>query len=91
MDTTKKQRSKGKIIIVPPTGIGKNERTICIISHLQGIPEDEIRIDLERTQLIISAPIQNKKVLQKITVPEGSQIIKKKFDNGILEIVLDRP
>jgi HSP20 family molecular chaperone IbpA len=91
MGTTKRLRKEKKIVIVPPTGISENGRSICIISQLHGIPEEDIRIDLEKTQLIISALVRTEKVMRKITVPDGSQISKKKFRDGILEIILERP
>ena len=91
MSTTKRLRKSKKTVIVPPTGISENGRSICIISQLHGIPEEDIRIDLERTQLIISALVRTEKVMRKITVPDGSQISKKKFRDGILEIILERP
>ena len=91
MSSTKKQSNDEKNIVIPPTGISENGRSICIVSHLHGIPEEDIRIDLEKTQLIISAVIRTGKVLQKVTIPEGSRISKKKFRDGILEIILERP
>jgi|WetSurMetagenome_2_1015567.scaffolds.fasta_scaffold08803_4 HSP20 family molecular chaperone IbpA len=96
MAPAKKQRKDEKTIIVPPTGISESGRLICIISQIHGIPEEEIRIDLEKTQLVISTSnksTSNKKtaILQTIAVPEGSRISKKKFRDGILEIILERP
>jgi HSP20 family molecular chaperone IbpA len=91
MGTTRRQRKDKKTVIVPITGISENGRSICIISQLHGIPEEDIRIDLEKTQLIISALVRTEKVMRKITVPDGSQISKKKFRDGILEIILERP
>lgn len=87
----KKERKDKKIMIVPPTGISENGRSICIISQLHGIPEEDIRIDLEKTQLIISALLRTETVMRKITVPAGSRISRKKFRDGILEIILERP
>ena len=91
MAPAKKQRKDEKTIIVPPTGISESGRLICIISQIHGIPEEEIRIDLEKTQLVISTSNKKTAVLQTITVPEGSRISKKKFRDGILEIILERP
>jgi HSP20 family molecular chaperone IbpA len=88
----KKQRKKNKkTIIVPPTGVTENGKSICITSQLPDIPEEKIRIDLERTRLIISASKQNEKVMREIIVPDGSRISEKKFKDGVLEIILDRP
>jgi HSP20 family molecular chaperone IbpA len=91
MSTTKKHPADDTSLIIPPTGISENDHTICIVSHLHGIPEEDIRIDLEKTRLTISAVIRTGKVLQKVTIPEGSRISKKKFRDGILEIILEKP
>jgi HSP20 family molecular chaperone IbpA len=91
MSTTRKQRKDTKPVIVPPTGISEDGSSILIVSQLHGIPEEDIRIDLEKTQLIISALMRTETVMRKITVPEGSRISRKKFRDGILEIVLERP
>jgi len=91
MDTTKKQRRNKKTVIVPPTEISKSGKSICIKSHLHDIPEEKIRVDLDETQLIISASKDNAVVMRKIKVPAGSWISKKKFYGGILEIILDLP
>jgi HSP20 family molecular chaperone IbpA len=88
---TRKKREDEKKIIVPPTGISESGKSICIVSQLHGIPEEDIRIDLEKTHLVISALIRTEKVMQKIIVPEGSRISKKKFSDGILEIIVEHP
>jgi HSP20 family molecular chaperone IbpA len=80
-----------KAVIAPLTDVTETGESICVTCQLQGIPEEEIRIDLERSQLTLYASKQNETYLQKITVPEGSRIIKKKFRDGILEIMLKRP
>jgi len=89
-ERTKKKNGE-KTIISPPTGISQSGRSIYIISQLHGIPEENIRIDLEKKQLIISASKPDAMVMRKISVPEGSRISKKKFHNGILEIILEMP
>jgi HSP20 family molecular chaperone IbpA len=91
MAPAKKQRKDKKTLIVPQTGISESGSLICIISQIHGIPEEEIRIDLEKTQLVISTSNEKTAILQTITVPEGSRISKKKFRDGILEIILERP
>lgn len=89
-ERTKKKKER-KTIINPPTGISENGRSILIISHLHGIPEENIRIDLENKQLMISAQKPDAMVMRKITVPKGSRIRRKKFSDGILEIILEKP
>ncbi len=91
MHMTKKKKNEKKNIIIPPTGVSENGRSIVIISQLHGILEEDIRIDLEKTFLTISAVKSGVTVNGKIPVPSGSRISKKKFHNGILEIILERP
>ena len=91
MASTKIQKKYEKTKIVPPTGISESGRLIRVVSQVHGIPEEEIRIDLEKTQLVISTSNEKTAILKTITVPEGSRISKKKFRDGILEIILERP
>jgi HSP20 family molecular chaperone IbpA len=91
MASAKIQRKDEKTIIVPPTSLSQSGRLICIICQLHGVPEEEIRIDLEKTQLVISSSNEKTAILQTISVPEGSRISKKKFRDGILEIILEPP
>ena len=91
MGTTRKLRKEDPSITSPPTGVSERGRRICVIIHLHGISEEKIRIDLERTQLIVSASQNSGMVVRKVTVPEGSRISGKKFRDGILEITLERP
>jgi HSP20 family molecular chaperone IbpA len=91
MGDIKKHKTGDKIIVVPPDNVSEGERSICIICQMQGVPEEEIRVDLEGTQLIISTPVKNATVMRKIVVPEGSTISKKKVRDGVLELILKRP
>jgi HSP20 family molecular chaperone IbpA len=90
METTGKQPKDEKNLIIIPAGVSENGRSTCIICQLHGIPEEDNRIDLEKTRLAITAPQGTGRVIRKITVPDGPWISKKKFHGGILEIVLDR-
>jgi len=91
MGKRERPRRDNQTLIVPPTGVSENGRSICIVSLLHGIPEENIRIDLEKNQLIISAQDRAERVMRKVTVPEDSRISKKRFRDGILEITLERP
>jgi HSP20 family molecular chaperone IbpA len=88
MDITDQQIDE-KIIVTPLTEVTETGGSICVTCHLQGIPEEEIRIDLEKGQLTLYASKQNEMYLRKITVPEGSRITRKKFHDGILELTLE--
>jgi HSP20 family molecular chaperone IbpA len=91
MTAKRRSRKEAPAIAAPPTGISESGRSICIIMHLHGIPEEEVRIDLEEAQLIVSAAEPKRLFRQKITVPPGSRISRKKFRDGILELTLERP
>jgi len=90
MDITNRQDDE-KTVIAPPTDVTGTGGCIRVTCHLQGICEEEIRIDLEKSQLTLHASKQNETFLRKITVPEGSRIINKKFRDGILELTLETP
>ncbi|MGB9177482.1 MAG: Hsp20/alpha crystallin family protein [Methanoregula sp.] len=91
MGTVKKQKKVEQNTIVPSTGVSETGISFKIICQLPGISEDAIRIDLEGTHLTISVSNQNPTVVQKVTVPEDSYLCKKKFRDGVLEIVLEQP
>ena len=91
MGKAKKQKKDETISIVPSTGVSETGISFKIICQVPGISEEAIRIDLEGTQLIISTSNQHTTVVHKITVPEDSYICKKKFRDGVLEIILERP
>ena len=91
MTTSTRKPKKKKTIFAPPTGISENGGSICIISLLYGIPEEDIRIELEKRQLVISALMPDAIVKREILVPEGSRIVKRKLRDGILEIILETP
>jgi HSP20 family molecular chaperone IbpA len=91
MGTADKKKKGENYTIVSSTGISETGISFKIICQLPGISEEEIRIDREGTQLIISTSHQNPTLVQKITVPADSTISKKKFRDGTLEIILERP
>ncbi len=91
MTSPEKPQKRQKNTIVPPAQVTKIENSIRIICQLHGIPEEKIRIDLEKTRLTISVPKENERVMKKITVPAGSRISTKKFHDGILELILEQP
>lgn len=84
------QQDDEKSVVAPLTDVTETGGSICVTCHLPGIPEEEIRIDLEKGQLTLYALKQNETYMRKIKVPEGSRIINKKFRDGILELTLER-
>eukprot|EP00825_Cyclidium_porcatum_P007935 TRINITY_DN13983_c0_g1_i1.p2 TRINITY_DN13983_c0_g1~~TRINITY_DN13983_c0_g1_i1.p2 ORF type:complete len:237 (-),score=4.77 TRINITY_DN13983_c0_g1_i1:65-775(-) len=84
-------QDNGKTVFAPPTEVTDNGGFLYVTCQLHGIPEEEIRIDLEKGQLTLYASKQNETYLRKVTVPEGSTIARKKFHDGVLEITLEHP
>jgi HSP20 family molecular chaperone IbpA len=91
MGTVNKKKKVEKYNIVPSTGISETGISFKIICQLPGISEEEIKIDREGTQLVISTSDRNATLVQSITVPADSYIRQKKFRDGTLEIILERP
>ncbi len=75
----------------PPIRKRDDGRTIHICIDLPGITEEQIRIDLEKTMFTVSVSEETKTRKKVIRVPDGTRFFKKKFSDGILEIVLERP
>lgn len=66
-------------------------RTIHVIVPLNGIAEEQVRFDLEKTKLTLTI-IQGEEIVKKtVQVPRGMRFFKKKFHDGILEIILEKP
>jgi len=91
MKGTKKPQKKKKPVIDPPAGISKNGKDTCVVCQLPGVPEESIRIYLDRTRLVISASGKDGDIIKKIEVPEGSRISSKKYRDCILELILEEP
>jgi len=91
MSTLHKKKNIEKYTIVLSTGISETGISFKIICQLPEITEEEIRIDREDTQLVITTSDRNATLIQNITVPAESYIRKKKFRDGTLEIILERP
>jgi HSP20 family molecular chaperone IbpA len=69
MKRPKKPWKTVKPIIVPPVGISKNGKLICVLCHLHGVLEENIKIDLDRTRLVISASKEEGDIKKKNHCP----------------------
>ena len=65
-------------------------RMVHISIPLPGVTEEQIRIDLENTTVTLSITTDHQIVKKAIRLPYGTRFFKKKFHDGILEIVLER-
>ena len=66
-------------------------RTIHVTVPLDGIAEEQIRFDLEKTTLTLSFTRDSEVVKKTLRVPGGTRFFKKKIHDGILEIILEKP
>jgi HSP20 family molecular chaperone IbpA len=79
----------------PPIRKTDEGRYIHISIDLPKIAEEQIRIDLEPATVIVSiydaGDTENGNTCKKsISVPRGVRVFKKKFSNGVLEIILEK-
>jgi len=76
--------------IEPVTDLQDQGTILRVIVELPGLPEEKIKIDLEKTILAIHASdgaIRYKKV---IGLPCEVRLSRKRFFNGTLELVLEK-
>jgi HSP20 family molecular chaperone IbpA len=66
------------------------DRTIHVTIPLDGIAEEQIRFDLEKTTLTLSVTRDSEVVKKTLRVPGGTRFFKKKIHDGILEIILEK-
>lgn len=68
------------------TGDGKQ---ITVIISIPDVNEEDIRIDLEKTMLTVSFPLDGKRVRKAIRVPQGMHLLRKQFSTRVLKIMLE--
>jgi HSP20 family molecular chaperone IbpA len=69
----------------------EEDRTIHVTITLDGIAEEQIRFDLEKTTLTLCVTRDSDVVKKTLRVPGGTRFFKKKIHDGILEIILEKP
>ena len=84
-----------KIPVHKPEGIRINladEGDYFLVTvELPGIEEERIRIDLEKTVLIVSwSDSHSDRFREELVLPQKGMFMRKKFNNGILQIVLEK-
>lgn len=86
------ENNKPIISIEPVTTILEDEKFFRILAELPDIEEEKIRIDLENhpTLITIMASDTTKKFTKEITLPCEIRFCKKRFSNGVLEIILEK-
>ncbi|HXW98432.1 MAG TPA: Hsp20/alpha crystallin family protein [Methanomicrobiales archaeon] len=59
-----------------------------VVGELHGVPEGDIRLDLEARTLVIS--LKGSGFRRKVSLPWEARLGNKRFRKGILEITLER-
>nr|WP_319376244.1 Hsp20/alpha crystallin family protein [uncultured Methanoregula sp.] len=90
-----RKQQKDPTAFDPPIRQTDEGRYIHISIELPKIAEEQIRIDLEPATVIVSlydtGDNDNGNTCKKsIRVPRGVRVFKKKFSNGVLEIILEK-
>jgi HSP20 family molecular chaperone IbpA len=76
--------------IEPLTDVFDEDSRLRIVAEMPGIPEEKIKITHRGSKLSIFASDAGKKYKKEIAVPWKGTIVKKRYQNGILEIILER-
>ena len=76
----------------PSTTLIDEEMFLRILTILPDIDEEKIRIDLENTASLvtITASGTNVKYQKRIIIPCDVRFLKKRFSDGVLEIILEK-
>ena len=75
----------------PPVRMTDDGRHIHVSIDLPGIAEEQIRIDLEKTTCTVCISDMEKTIKKAIQVPQGARFFQKRFSDGVLDIVLEKP
>jgi HSP20 family molecular chaperone IbpA len=76
--------------IEPVTTVLEEEKILRIRSELPGIAEEKIRIYLDRNSVTIWASDAANQYKKVISLPFDVKFSKKRFSDGVLELVLDK-
>jgi HSP20 family molecular chaperone IbpA len=90
MAAAKREHDPVKKTIEPVVTLSDEGNCILVTAELPEIREEMIRIDLERSTLIISASDNGRLYKKEIPLPVRIRFGTKKFRNGILELFLEK-
>jgi HSP20 family protein len=83
--------NNGKPEIIEPATILTDEgKFIHVVTELPGIAEEKIRIDMEKTRVIIGASDNKKQYKKEIILPSEVIFNKKRFSEGKLHLTLEK-
>ena len=79
-----------KKVIEPEIDLFDEGDYIEVIAEMPGVSEDRIEVTLGKKTLIISASDKGREYRKEIPVPCPVRIGKKRYQNGVLEIMLEK-
>lgn len=88
--TPKKEERPENKTIEPLTDVFDEDSTLRIVAEMPGITEDKIRVTHREMTVSIFASHDGKKYKKEIALPWKGKIVKKRYHNGILELVLEK-
>jgi HSP20 family molecular chaperone IbpA len=80
------------MVIEPVINLSDDGKYLRVIANLPGTAEEKVSIDLEKTLVAISVTDtgSGKKYKKCIAFPFEVRLEKKKFQNGILDLTLEK-
>jgi HSP20 family protein len=84
------QKKPERSTIEPVTDLFDEGDYLRIIAELPGMSEEKINIVLEKNTLIISASEKDRNYRKTIVLPYEGILGKKRYQNGILELTLEK-
>jgi HSP20 family molecular chaperone IbpA len=76
--------------IEPITDIFNEGDQLRVVIEMPGITQEKIRIAFDDRALVISAKENAKRYKKEIKLPWHGKVVKERFQNGILELVLEQ-
>jgi len=76
--------------IEPITDIFNEGNLLRVVIEMPGVTKEKIRIALDDRSLVISAKEGGKRYKKEITLPWHGKVAKERYQNGILELVLEQ-
>ena len=85
-----KMEKPEKKIIEPVVDLFDEGTTIRVIAEMPGIDEEKIALDLQGSTLLISASDKRRTFQKEVSLPCEARLEKQRFQNGVLELTLEK-
>lgn len=76
----------------PLVDVLEGKDNVVVVAEVPGVSEHDIKVDVSRSSLEISAPSGERRYYKKLELPKGiaPEKMKKSYKNGVLELVFPR-